>query len=142
MLSQFSAIKSKQYLEETKKTNISIRNIRRFFKEIRKIIYEYYLIQYNVESFGEENANKYYSIDESLFVYDVNKTPLWVLGMTNNETKDFRIVVSKRRDQAALKESITRYIPKGNNIVTDGWSGYEWVDQIDSGYTRFEHRHN
>ena len=73
-----------------------------------------------MDSFGEENANKYYSIDESLFVYDVNKTPLWVLGMTNNETKDFRIVVSKRRDQTALKEFITRYIPKGNNIVTDG----------------------
>lgn len=44
-------------LEKTKKLNISLRNIRRFFKEIRKIKYNYYLIQYNVDQFGEENAN-------------------------------------------------------------------------------------
>ena len=31
-------------LEKTKKLNISLRNIRRFFKEIRKIKYNYYLI--------------------------------------------------------------------------------------------------
>ena len=121
--------------------NISIRNIRRFFKEIRKVLYNYYLIQYNVDTFAEENEHRYFSIDESLFVHDVNKSPLWVLDMTDNETKDFRVVVSKTRDQASLKEFITRYIPKGNNIVTDGWSSYEWIDHANSGYTRFEHIH-
>ena len=43
------------------------------FKEIRKVIYNYYLIQYNVDTFGEENGHRYYSIDESLFVHDIKK---------------------------------------------------------------------
>ena len=141
MLLEFSAVKTHQYLEETKKLNISLSNIRRFFKEIRRIIYNYYLIQYNVDQFGEENGNRYYSIDESMFVHDVNKAPLWVLGMTENQTKDFRIVVSKTRDEEATKEFITRYIPTGNNIVTDGLSAYDWIDRANSGYTRFEHIH-
>ena len=51
MLSQFSASKAKEFLYETKKINISIRNIHRFFKEIRKVLYNYYLIQYNLDSF-------------------------------------------------------------------------------------------
>ena len=63
MLSQFSAVKTKQYLEETKKLTISLRNILIFFIEIRKIIYKYYFIQYNFESFCKENENKYYSIN-------------------------------------------------------------------------------
>ena len=116
MLSQFSASKAKEFLYETKKINISIKNIRHFFEEIRKVLYNYYLIQYNVDSFVEENGHRYYSIDESLLFHDVNKSPLWVLGMTDNETKDFRVVVSKTRDQTSLKEFITRYIPKENNI--------------------------
>ena len=92
MLSQFSAVKTKQYLEETKKLTISLRNILIFFIEIRKIIYKYYFIQYNFESFCKENENKYYSIN-----------PLWVLGMANNETKDFRVVVSKKRSRCYME---------------------------------------
>ena len=48
--------------------------------------------------------------------------------MTDNISKDFTVVVSKSRDQEATKKFITRYIPKGNNIVTHNWSSYEWID--------------
>ena len=61
--------------------------------------------------------------------------------MNENQTKDFCFVVSKIRDEYTTKEFITRYIPTGNNIVTDGWSGYDWIDRANSGYTRFEHIH-
>ena len=30
-------------------------------------------------------------------------------------------------------------IPVGNNIVTDGWPGYDWMDQAGSGYRRYRH---
>ena len=30
-----------------------------------------------------------------MFVHDVNKAPLWVLGMTENQTKDFRFVIGQ-----------------------------------------------
>ena len=42
--------------------------------------------------------------------------------MTNNEAKDLRFVDFKKRDQGVTREFKTRYIPKGNNIVTDCWS--------------------
>ena len=33
-------------------------------------------------------------------------------------------------------------IPVGNNIVTDGWAGYDWMDQAESGYRRYRHIHS
>ena len=41
--------------------------------------------------------------------------------MINTVTKDFRLVVTKIRDTEKIKAFITRYIPPGNFIVTDGW---------------------
>ena len=32
-------------------------------------------------------------------------------------------------------------ILKGNNIVTDGWAGYNWIDSNDSGNRRYQHIH-
>ena len=60
--------------------------------------------------------------------------------MTNNITKDF-IVATKSRDYIHLKEFITRYIPSGNKIIWDGWSGYEWADIKNSGCIRYSHIH-
>lgn len=61
--------------------------------------------------------------------------------MTNNTTKDFRVVPTKSRDTIHLKEFIKRYIPSGNRIITDGWSGYDWVDPPNSVYYRYRHIH-
>ena len=35
-----------------------------------------------------------------------------------------------------LKHFITSIIPKGNNIICDGWKGYEWIDEANSDYVR------
>ena len=91
-----------KYLSGTKKLNIW-----RFHTEVRKTIYDYYQIQYEIEPFAEENGNKYFSCDESEFYHDFNNDFLWVLGMINNTTKDFRVVVTKSRDLIHLKEFIS-----------------------------------
>ena len=85
-----------QYLPGIKPINISLSNIRRFYTEVRKTIYDYYHLQYEVEPFAEENGNHYFSCDESEFSHDINSDSIWVLGMINNITKDFRIVATKR----------------------------------------------
>ena len=74
---------------------------------------------------ARENKNKYYSADESLFTHDVNGQQIWLIGFTDNNTKDFHIVVTKNRDAATLETFIKRMIPVWNNIVTDGWPGYD-----------------
>ena len=98
-------------------------------------------MQYKVDPFSEENGNQYFSCDESEFSHDINSESIWVLGMTNNTTKDFRVVATKIRDTIHLKEFITRYISPGNKIITDGWAGYDWADSPNSGYIRYRHIH-
>ena len=58
--------------------------------------------------------------------------------MTDNYSKDFTVVVSKSRDQEATKKFITRYIPKGNNIVTKVGQVTNGLIIGNSGYTLFE----
>lgn len=69
----------------------------------------------------------------------VNKDQLWVLGVCDNKTKDFRIAVCKNRNASTLKHFIKSLVPKGNNIICDGWRGYEWIDEANSGYVRYVH---
>ena len=55
-------------------------------KKIRKYIYLYYTLEYASEVVGRENENKYYSADESLFIYDVNDQQIWLFGLINNNS--------------------------------------------------------
>ena len=100
------------------------------------------IILCNMElSIFRRNGNQYFSCDESEFSHYINGESIWVLGMTNNTTKDFRVVATKIRDTIHLKEFITRYISPGNKIITDGWAGYDWADSPNSGYIRYRHIH-
>ena len=63
------------------------------------------------------------------------------LGIIDTESKDFRIEPVLNRDAETLKQFITRYVAKGNFIITDGWAGYDFLDINDSGYTRKKHAH-
>ena len=58
---------------------------------MRKVIYLYYLISYDAEEFLDENTHKYYSDDESEFIKNSKGEPIWILRITDNSTKDFRI---------------------------------------------------
>ena len=70
-----------------------------------------------------------------------NNKQLWMLGAINTITKDFRIEGVLSSDAETLKKFITTYIPKGSNITTDGWVGYAFLNDLDSGYTHYTHNH-
>ena len=55
--------------------------------------------------------------------------------------KVFRVVLAINRDSDTLKAFITSNIAIGNNLVTDGWSGLDWINARNSGYRRYEHIH-
>ena len=63
------------------------------------------------------------------------------MGITDNETKDFRIVASKTRDGVTLKAFIMSFIKRGNYKVSDGWSGYKWIEEENSSYNHIPHIH-
>ena len=119
---------------------ISKKLILRIFKEIREVINRYLFIQYRSETFGDSNNSEYYSVDESLFGHK-NNSQIWILGAINNSTKDFRLEGVLNRDTHNLKKFITNYIPIGNKVVTDSWSGYNFLDMPNSGYIHLKHNH-
>ena len=108
---------------------------------MRKVIYEYYTCSYQNEYLGKVNENKYYSIDESMFCHDLNGERVWILGITENDILDYKIVVSKKRDAETMKNLIYSFIPEGNIIVTDAWSSYDFLDNPDSIYIRYRQVH-
>ena len=47
----------------------------------------------------------------------------------------------KRRDSDILQKIIKHHIRTGNNIVTDGWEAYGWMNGPNSDYNRIIHLH-
>ena len=59
-----------------------------------------------------------------------NGKQIWLLGAIDNNTKDFRIEGTYTCDSITLKKFITLNTETGNNIVTDGWSWYAFLDAM------------
>ena len=114
-----------KYLLEEKNIKVSILEIVKIYKKIREILYDYYNVV--------ENNDEFFATDESEFTH-LNGDQIWVLNLVNTTTKDFRLVVTKNRNTKTLQKFICKYVPPGNNIVTDRWNGYNFLNNI--GYTR------
>ena len=65
---------------------------------------------------------------------------IWVLGIIDNYSKDFRLNLTLDRNQETLKSFIARYVEPGNTIVTDGWQGYDFLSNTDD-YRHDRHVH-
>ena len=107
---------------------------------MRKIISKYFKIIYQSELLGPLNGNGYYSVDESL-INHYQGHQVWLLGIRDNNNKDFRVEGSFKRDTRTMEAFITNYVEKGNHIVTDGWEAYDFLDKFNSGYIRHKHIH-
>ena len=90
-------------------------------------------IVYTNESICEANKNQYFSVDESLINHIDNKQ-VWLLGIINNSTKDFKIEPSYSRDSQILSNFINQYVKSGNTIISDGWKGYNFLNSESSGF--------
>ena len=95
-------------------------------------------MQYATDNFAEENSWGYYAIDECLFTHIKGKQ-IWVLNIINAMNKGFRIAVTLSWDTSKLKKFITNYVPRDNNIITDGWSAYNFLNNLR--YHRLESNH-
>jgi hypothetical protein len=105
---------------------------------MRKTIYQYYLLQYTIDNFAEENAWGYYATDECLFT-NIKGKQIWILNIINTTNKEFRIAVTLSRDTHDLKKFITTYAPQGNHIIADRWCGYNFLNDL--GYRKLEHNY-
>ena len=80
----------------------SIESIQLIYTEIRRFFSKYYNIVYQSELLGYKNASKNFSVDESLFISDKDHNDIWVIEITDNGTKDFRIDISSKRNASVL----------------------------------------
>ena len=140
LLFDFIAQKTYKYFIEELNIDVSTIVISKVYEEMRQIISNYINIEYQSNLLGELNSRKYYSVDECNII-TINGTQIWLLGIIDNENKDFRIEPILSRNTVALKNFINKYVSSGNYIVTDGWRGYDFLDKPDSGYRRFKHNH-
>ena len=79
-------------------------------------------------------------MDESMFTH-INREKIWVIGAKNNKTGNIRLDKFKTRNQNDLKIFINNQMNKNNNIITDGWSGYGFLDTDDAEYDHEIHVH-
>lgn len=133
---------AEKYIKEEKGQLISSRVIGKIFKSIREVLYKYLYILYQHELLLEENMHLKCSIDGSLFTHTKNDEAVWILGVINNQDKnEFRLEATTNRNSDTLKIFVVKYIGKGNTIVSDGWPGYSFLDQANSGYGHDTHNH-
>ena len=136
----FNKKKAFEYLTKEKNINISLKAIKEIYQKIRYILYRYYYILYQSEYLGPKDSQDCYAIDESLFTHTKNGTQVWVIGIINNRTKEFRLEASKYRDTNTIKKFLYKFIDSGNIIISDGWSGYNFISNF-NGLAHEVHNH-
>ena len=87
------------------------------------------------------NNIEYFSIDESL-INHINNNQIRSLGIINKTSKEFRIKFSYNSDSGTLANFIQKYIEIRNTIISNGWSGYNFLDSEESGYSHITHIHH
>ena len=132
--------KAHSYILNEFKYTISKNKIYQIYSVIRNIIDNYLKFEYQLSSLADENEKGYFSIDESLIAHK-NGKQIWLLGIIYNSTKDFRMEGTYERATDCIQKFICCNLKKGNNIITDGFVSYNFLDRINSGYTHIKHIH-
>ena len=135
-----NAQKAQKYLKENKNIIISNPSLLIIYEELGDIINKYMKIVYGSETISLTDNREYFSVDESLISHKHNKQ-IWLIGIINNITKDFRIEGTLNRDSDTLKNFIVKYVDKGNTIISDGWADYGFLNSPNSGYSHITHIH-
>lgn len=113
--------------------NINIKTINKLLTQLRLCFAHYLKDYYKFNKLGRGSGGNNISIDESNFI-KINGVKVWVIGARNNKTRNIRIDLFNTRTENDIKTFIYNHI-KNNNIITDGWSSYNFLDLPDSGYT-------
>ena len=129
-----------EYIKEYKKIKVTKRTFSLAFKESRDIIYRYLELTYQTELLGDLSQGGYFSVDESLFRHSDN-AQIWILGIIDTSSKEFRLERYLSRNSEILKKFISKFAKSGNTIISDHWIGYDFLDRMDSGHSHIKFNH-
>ena len=102
--------------------------IYKLFGIIRKCIAEYYNNVYKLEKLAFDNELKNIAVKESLFVHDYNGQQEWVVGLIDIGSKNIPLELVKQRNTDIIKKIILHHVGWNNNIISDGWEAYNWLN--------------
>ena len=110
-------------------------------KKIRQSIAEYLKYIYDNETISTQDAELTYAVDESL-IANINNSSKWLVGVINTTNRNyFRCNLTSVRNTDYLRRFITTYIEPGNTIISDGWQGYNWLNDANSGFNHLTFIH-
>lgn len=64
-----------------------------------------------------------------------------MIGIIDNIEKYFCLEAVLNRDENTIKKFINIYVESGNNICSDGWAAYNYLDNPLSGNHHYRHSH-
>ena len=76
-----------------------------------------------------------------MFCHFNGNQQIWLIGLANTQTQDFRIEAVYDRNSDILEKIIKFHVSKGNNIITDGRPAYNWMIVPSCGYHGIIHIH-
>ena len=120
--------------------NFSLLYTSNILKKLRQYIAQYIKDTYVLEDISEANKYERFAIDEWKFPSD-NNFNFWVIGIININARKIRLEMSENRDQEGMKKIIRSHIKRGNIIISDGRSGYSWLDSPNNGYLYSTYTH-
>lgn len=106
---------------------------------IRRYITHYYRDKYILEKMYQ-GINGHFAVDECNFTHEGTEQ-VWVIGAIETSTKEIRIDIIHGRTANNIEKFIKKYIPSHSTVITDGWSGYQWMNRINSRYNHIVHSH-
>lgn len=113
----------------------------KFLQNCRIIIANYIRTLYQLDPLAYSDAHDIVAVDESLFSH-LNDEQIWYVGLINLRTNDIRLEVVENRSSQTLKTIIEKHVMNGNTIVTDNWTGYNFLDNANSGYYHIKYNHS
>ena len=118
-------VKNTKTLKKELDINISLVTIERILAWIRRAFAHYIKNTYRCNKLGKRSGNNNISMDESLFTHE-NGQKIWIVECKNNYMGNIRVDIFKNRNTNDLKLFIENHIKIHNNIITDGWSSYQF----------------
>ena len=71
-------------------------------------------------------------VDETLFLHNGHGNQIGAIGAKETSANKLRIDVMKTRNSHNLEIFVNNHVEAGTTILTDGWSGYSFLDSDNS----------
>ena len=89
----------------------------------------------------DPNTEKIVAVDETLVLHYEHGNQIWAIGAKEPSSNKLQIDVMKTRNSHNLEIFVNNHVEAGTTIVTDGWSGYSFLDSDNSVWSHEIYNH-